>query len=139
MSAVTMIARLEAVRQIGPSRWIARCPAHEDRSPSLSIRELDDGRVLIHDFAGCDPGDVLNAIGLDLADLFPERLAHSEKSTRPNHWHATREALRVLRVEVLLVAIAAENLSAGVELADEDRERLVLAAGRIRAAAEVVQ
>jgi len=41
-------------RGAGPGRWVASCPAHEELSPSLSIRELEDGRVLLHDFAGCD-------------------------------------------------------------------------------------
>ncbi|OGI41831.1 MAG: DNA primase [Candidatus Muproteobacteria bacterium RBG_16_64_11] len=137
MSAVNLIDRLEGVRQTGQGRWIARCPAHEDRSPSLSIRELDDGRVLIHDFAGCDPGDVLSAIGLELADLFPKPLAHSEKSTRPNHWHAAREALRTLHRESLIVAIAAENIAAGNALDAADRRLVIAAAGKIRATAEV--
>ncbi len=63
-----LLARLEAVRRTGPDRWLARCPAHEDRRPSLSIREGDDGRVLIYDFAGCGAADVVAALGLDLAD-----------------------------------------------------------------------
>jgi hypothetical protein len=42
----------------------------------LSLRELDDGRVLLHDFGGCETGDVLAAIGLQLSDLFDKRLAH---------------------------------------------------------------
>jgi putative DNA primase/helicase len=39
--------------------WMARCPAHDDREPSLSIRDGDQGRVLIHCFAGCDQRDVI--------------------------------------------------------------------------------
>ena len=39
-----------------------RCPAHADREPSLSIRQGHDG-ILVHCFAGCDPGDVLREIG----------------------------------------------------------------------------
>ena len=38
-----------------------RCPAHEDRDPSLSVRQGHDG-ILVHCFAGCDPGDVLREI-----------------------------------------------------------------------------
>ena len=48
----TLLDRLEAVRETGSSRWIARCPAHDDSSPSLAVRELDDGRILLHDFGG---------------------------------------------------------------------------------------
>jgi hypothetical protein len=74
MSSAQLLDRLERLRHTGSGRWIARCPAHEDKSPSLSIRALDDGRVLINCFAGCEPGDVLSAIGLTMSDLFPERL-----------------------------------------------------------------
>jgi putative DNA primase/helicase len=39
--------------------WMARCPAHDDRTPSLSIRDTDDGKVLIRCHAGCDQGQVI--------------------------------------------------------------------------------
>ena len=72
MSADILLSRLEGVRKSGRG-WIARCPAHEDRSASLSIAEGDNGTVLLHDFAGCKPADVLAAVGLTLGDLFPKR------------------------------------------------------------------
>ena len=43
MIAAKLLDRLPGVRKTGPGRWIAPCPAHEDRRPSLSIRELEDG------------------------------------------------------------------------------------------------
>ena len=52
--------------------WKACCPAHEDRSPSLSISEGDDGRILIRCHAGCTTEQVVAAMGLSLADLFPD-------------------------------------------------------------------
>lgn len=51
--------------------WSARCPSHEDRTPSLSISEGDDGKVLIHCHAGCTPDAICSAIGLRIADLMP--------------------------------------------------------------------
>lgn len=68
-----LLSRLEGVRG-RPPKCSAKCPSHEDGSPSLSITSLDDGRVLIHCFAGCSAADVLAAVGLTLGDLFPERL-----------------------------------------------------------------
>ena len=41
MTAATILDRLDGVRPTGDGRWIARCPAHDDRSPSLSIREAE--------------------------------------------------------------------------------------------------
>jgi hypothetical protein len=49
----------------------ACCPAHEDRNPSLSISEADDGSVLLKCFAGCTAKEVVAAMGLEMADLFP--------------------------------------------------------------------
>lgn len=49
----------------------ACCPAHKDRNPSLSISEADDGTVLLKCFAGCAVEEVVAAMALDMADLFP--------------------------------------------------------------------
>ena len=66
-----IIGLLEKVRKSGGG-WIARCPAHPDRRPSLSIREGRDGRVLLYCFAGCPTSDVVAALGLTMRDLFPK-------------------------------------------------------------------
>lgn len=52
-------------------RWKAQCPLQTDRTPSLSIREGDEGRVLIHCFHGCSTFDILSQLGLQWQDLFP--------------------------------------------------------------------
>ncbi len=49
---------------------MAQCPAHDDRNPSLSIREASDGTLLVKCFAGCETVDVVAALGLSMADLF---------------------------------------------------------------------
>jgi len=141
MSAVSdrLLDRLEGVKQVGHNRWMAKCSAHDDRSPSLSIRETDEGILRIKCFAECGGADVMGAVGLGLSDLYPEPLKHHSAPGKPNHWHASREALRILHPEVLLVAIAAENLASGIDLTDDDRDRLILAAQRIRRAAEAVR
>lgn len=66
-----VLSRLEAVRKSGEG-WTARCPAHDDRTPSLSIAVGNDGRVLLYCFTGCAPEEVARALGLNLRDLFPE-------------------------------------------------------------------
>jgi hypothetical protein len=48
---------------------MARCPAHEDHDPSLSLRPIE-GQVLIYCHAGCDTRDVLAALGMGWADLY---------------------------------------------------------------------
>jgi putative DNA primase/helicase len=55
------IARALAGRKVGRD-WMARCPAHHDRKPSLSISEGEDGKVLVRCHAGCDQRDVIAAL-----------------------------------------------------------------------------
>lgn len=66
-----VISRLDRVKSAGANKWNACCPAHLDKSPSLSITETSDGVVLIKCWAGCSANDIVQAIGLQLRDLFP--------------------------------------------------------------------
>jgi hypothetical protein len=58
-------------RRVSSGRWVAKCPAHPDRSPSLSIAAGRDGKVLIRCFAGCELSAVLQSAGLTIDNLFP--------------------------------------------------------------------
>jgi hypothetical protein len=69
MTAASLAETL-AARRCGVGQWMTRCPAHDDSSPSLSIREGRDGRVLVHCWAGCTLSAVLKALGLSMRDLF---------------------------------------------------------------------
>ncbi len=64
-----VLERLKRVKK-SHSGWTALCPAHDDKSPSLTVSEGDDGRVLLHCHAGCTPAAIVASIGLTLADLF---------------------------------------------------------------------
>lgn len=131
MSGEALLSRLDGVKATGPGRWIARCASHEDRSPSLSIRELDDGKILLHCFAGCSVEDVLAALSLDFDSLFPEKpIEHAKRERRPFNAH---DVLACIASEALLVAVAAGNLAQGVVLTDADHERLAVAVERIQA------
>ena len=69
----------------GPDdRYVALCPSHDDRVPSLSVSEGADGRALLHCHAGCSTEHILAALGLHWTDLFPDRL-HSP------HWRPLRD------------------------------------------------
>jgi hypothetical protein len=64
------LRRFQGVRESGTGHQ-ALCPAHNDRNPSLSIKEGDGGRIVLHCHKGCSPEDVVKAIGLKMSDLFP--------------------------------------------------------------------
>jgi len=130
MGADRLLSRLEGVRQTGPGRWIARCPAHADKRASLSIRELEDGRILVHDFAQCSVHEVLSAVGLKMEDLFPEReIQHGRPERRP---FPAADILRCVGFEALVVASAGAAMLAGEPLSGADRERLMLAVARLQ-------
>jgi hypothetical protein len=134
VSVDVLLSRLDGVRKTAHG-WIARCPAHEDRNASLSIADTDDGRVLLHDFAGCSAADIVAAVGLTLADLFPERLRDDSPegrrvarvAARESNWRA---ALGVLARESTVVLCAASAMAHDTLTAD-DAERLALAVERI--------
>lgn len=63
---------LHAVKPVG-NGYMARCPAHDDRRASLSIKEGDDGKLLLHCHAGCEPEQIVAALDLAMRDLFPPR------------------------------------------------------------------
>jgi putative DNA primase/helicase len=67
-----LVSRLDAKRR-GDGGYMARCPAHEDSTPSLSIGQGDDGRILLKCFAGCTAEQIVKALGLTLRELMPER------------------------------------------------------------------
>ena len=134
MSIESLLEKLDSVRKTGSGRWVARCPGHEDNSPSLSLRELDDGRALIHCFAGCSVEEVLGSVGLDFDALYPERLSESKPIRRP---FSSADALRCITGEAVLVALAASDLAQGKPLSEDLRVRLVTAAGRINHALDV--
>jgi hypothetical protein len=135
MSTEDLLSRLERVKRTGAGRWQARCPAHDDRGPSLSVRELDDGRVLVHCFAGCEVHSVLSAVGLSFDDLFPSRDLghHAKREGRP---FPAADILRAIAFEALVVAVAGSAMLAGEPFSAFDRDRLHLAVSRIQAALE---
>lgn len=134
MAVEQLLSRLDGVRENGRGRWLARCSGHEDRSPSLSIRELDDGRVLVHCFAGCTVDEVVGGAGLELQDLFPDKPQAQDFVKGERRPFPAADVLRAIADESLLVAVAAGNIGQGVELTAEDRERIFVAADRIQTA-----
>jgi putative DNA primase/helicase len=56
-----LIARALGGKKVGAS-WLAPCPAHADREPSLALRDGEDGRALVRCHAGCEQGAVIAAL-----------------------------------------------------------------------------
>lgn len=137
MNAAKLLDRLERVKQTAPGRWIAACPAHQDRSPSLSIRELDDGRLLIHCFGGCETQSILEAAGLRFSDLFPAPLPGTGPAGgfAPSHSRIpARDLLMLIDYEI---TVAANIMARAVDhraVEEAEWQRLAKAARRIHRA-----
>lgn len=136
MSAVEkLLLRLHGVKEVGRGCWRARCPAHDDRSPSLSLKETAEGAVLVHCFAGCTIVEITQAIGLDLADLYPPRApgpgGGQARLRRP--WDAS-DLLGTAAHEAGVIVIVTADILAG---RPAERDRLLKAAGRLTEMVEV--
>jgi hypothetical protein len=140
MSVELLLNQLEGVRPSGGKgsyAWTCKCPAHDDKSPSLSVKAQSDGVILIHCFGGCDPLSVLHAVGLTFEDLYPERLdwlGDAEGKKRVKRPFSLSEAFEAVRYEALLVAECAKVVAKGEVLEPETIEVLTAAANKIELA-----
>ena len=74
VSAASSLSSLPKFKAVGKNKYVACCPAHDDKTPSLSITEAKD-KVLVHCFSGCSQTDVIDALrsqGLWYADVKPD-------------------------------------------------------------------
>lgn len=132
MSAVEVIARLDKVRERGPGKWTARCPAHEDKTPSLSVKELDDGTVLLHCFGQqCHALAIVQAIGLEFADLFPERSIRRVDPGIRRCVLSAGERLQLLEYEVGEALFIANDFLRDKTISEENVLRLAQCVNRI--------
>lgn len=129
MRAEDFVSRLAKARKTGPGRWVACCPAHEDDHPSFTIREIEDGRILVHCFGGCNVEEVVAAVGVSLSDLFPEKLIDYARPERKPF--RAEDVMKCVEMEMQIVALCAADMAAGKSLSDTDRKRLALANSRL--------
>jgi hypothetical protein len=131
VTAEALLSRLDRATRTGDGRWLARCPAHDDGRPSLSIRQLDDGRLLVYCFAGCSANDVVSSVGLELHNLFPPRALTPTRIHGERMPHIGADVLRALAPEIVLIVLQGGAVARGDALPDADRQRALLAAQRV--------
>ena len=138
MSIQNLLDRLEGVKETGHGGDVARCPAHDDRSPSLAIRETTDGRILVHDFAGCETEAVLGAVGLEFKDIMPERIGNERQygnRYRPLKKVLTpfdaKQLIQTLDHEAKIVYLIGCDFQERKSLDEDTLQRLALATQRI--------
>ncbi|KXW57415.1 DNA primase [Ferrovum myxofaciens] len=128
MTGEEFLERLQGVRKTDHG-WTAKCPSHNDNSPSLSVTEKD-GKILLHCFAGCGAHEIVTAVGLELSDLFPEKLEFSKGRTPRFPAH---EVLMGLSDEIDIASLLITRWFDPSKIWDLDHyDRLLLSNARIQ-------
>ena len=125
----SILSRLTRVVTRSNDRWMACCPAHDDSSPSLSVTQSSDGKILLHCFAGCSIEEITGALGLSLNKLFPDN-----GFTHRDYRHQLKQSQykEILSNEQLIVALAEAEIKRNHRLNSENVARHLLALSRIK-------
>ena len=130
MKTQELLSRLQKVKRTSSNSWVSCCPAHEDRDPSMTIKETPE-TVLVHCFAGCSTEEVLGAVGMTFDDLYPDHQEHVRTQRL-----SSSDALRCIAFESLVVVASAGTMRER-DLTSDEMSRLVTASSRIQAAIEM--
>ncbi len=142
------------------SGWIARCPAHDDKAPSLSLKITETGRLLAYCHAGCTFDEIRQALGLtgerftssenrkssNRKDLTPEQIEAQRKARRiwtnshsanPDHPYLVKKSIKPYRLkqfsEILVVPMQADDGSIwNCQLIDGEGRKKFLRGGRTK-------
>jgi hypothetical protein len=139
MDVESFLALLSGVRSAGKDRWIARCPHHNDRKPSLAITKGDRVPILLHCFAGCDPDQIVAAVGLELSDLMPDRdpnFRDDQRARLPVPF-TPEQAILCLGTESTFLFLAIADITRGKPLDSLTKDRMIEAAARINEARRI--
>lgn len=131
-----ILSRLNKVRKTGPNSWLACCPAHDDRSPSMTLSAKDDGHILAHCFTGCSFDEIVGAVGLGWEPWFPEKHnPHEHKSFRRPY--PVADVFEAVVWEARVLSIIAMDMHMKQEIKDDDYKRLWIARDRLERAWEI--
>jgi len=120
---------LDKVKRKGDNSWLACCPAHNDKNPSLVITEKDE-RVLLHCFSHqCNVSDIVHAVGRELSDLFPEQTSKGSKPIKKKRFPA-EAILESLADEFAITEIGLAVLANGGTLNEKAQARMKEASNR---------
>jgi hypothetical protein len=123
-------ADLVNARRAGAGKWQARCPAHDDRRPSLSISQGHSGILLKCWSHGCTPGQIATALGLPMSALFagpppsPQQAAALlvERHAKAALAREQRESDRAIRDRIYKLGQIVDALGAKLARSPDDRE-----------------
>lgn len=135
---LAILDRLDGLRSTGPDTWRARCPAHASRGPTLSIKDAGD-RLLLKCFAGCGAAEVLDAVGLEFADLFDTPLNIGPLPYRDRLRVNPRDVLAAIRSDLFLLAVYVQDAAKTGQMDDVTRSVIAEIGGHLLDASEVTK
>lgn len=116
-----IISHLHKVKRISDGRYIALCPCHNDKKPSLNVAITPEGVVLIKCFAcGATGLDVCEALGVKPSSLFPPNDNPSSYEIKKRQGFSAWQMLHAIEKDALVVLIAARMLLSGEILPEYD-------------------
>lgn len=139
-----ILSKLEKVKRYNDNSWVACCPAHDDKTPSLAIKIGDENRILMKCWASCGIDEIVTAMGMNLSDLMGD--APSVYEDWPGHQSDHRRRNR-MSPSVVLKAMASNMLLAGIIVCDvakagiateEQKNKLLGLSGAFQEAADYV-
>ena len=127
----TFLSRLQKVRKTGKDSWLACCPHHGDKNPSMTVSVGSNGIVLCHCHShGCGIDQIAESVGMEVKDLMPENpLYHRARPLKaPVN---PRDALFAVKDDLTSALIMAKMIQAGEKLTEEDTLQLAKIVGRL--------
>lgn len=117
---IGIFGRLDKLKPTGKDRWKACCPSHDDKSPSLQIAIAGDGRILMHCFSGCSINEICSVIGIEVADLFPEK----------THYKSVRQPVNVPTEDDFFIEVIKAQARRREPITEQDKLRYLAAVNK---------
>lgn len=135
MPIETFLNRLHKVKSKGKNKWVALCPCHNEKTPSLAITD-DNGVVLMHCFGcGANAVEVAGAIGVDLGELFPDGVTYEKQGRR---YFPADQVLDALKVESTVLYLISKRMLEG-EMSEELKNEIYKSMCRLWAAEDYLR
>jgi len=129
MNIDIFLTALDRVKKTGFNKWIACCPVHNDKTPSLAIRLVEGDRLLFHCFGcGANGIEICKSLNINPEELFPPRLENHKRERVP---FPAEQILSALVHEVGIVTAASHAIANGEKLNANDVRRIETARERL--------
>lgn len=130
-----LLSKLQRVTAKKPTKnglnlWLALCPAHADKTPSLTITECTDNTVLLKCWSGCTVSEIVRAVGLELKDLFKYESTNKQSNSSPSFKKLPSK--QAIAHERLIIQVAQAQQNKGQLLNKADKQRYQLALQRLK-------